>query len=445
MSPGENMEISISVETTGSLGRKMTVQVPAERVEQQIDDRLKSVSRNAKMKGFRPGKVPMTVIRQKYGGQVRQEVLGEIMQTSYSEAISRENLTPAGAPQIAADDLKSGQDLKYTATFEVYPQIELKGLFDFSIEKPRPEITDADMAAMLDNLRQQQAVWESVERTARDGDRVIVDFDGEIDGKAFDGGHGENVSIVIGSGQMLSDFESGILGISTGEVREVKVKFPKDYPKEEVAGKKAVFRVTAASVEQSKLPELDADFAREYGIDDGNVESLKDELKQNMTREMEQTVRRRMKEQILDSLVKANPLDVPRSLVEDEINQLMHEARHAGLGGEDSSMPRDAFESTATGRVALGLLIAEVVRSQNIELDRERVKSHVEELAQGHEKAQELSRAYLADPRFRGQIESMILEEQVIDWLISQADITEKPSTFGKLMNFGTAAASGGI
>ncbi|MEE8529035.1 MAG: trigger factor, partial [Gammaproteobacteria bacterium] len=221
------MEISISVETTGSLGRRMTVQVPAERVEQEIDDRLKSVSRNAKMKGFRPGKVPMTVIRQKFGGQVRQEVLGEIMQTSYSEAISRENLTPAGAPQIAADNRETGQDLKYTATFEVYPQIELKGLFDFSIEKPQPEITNADMDAMLENLRKQKAVWETIKRAAKEGDRVSVDFDGEIGGEAFEGGHGENVSVVIGSGQMLSDFENGLSGISTGEVREVKVKFPK--------------------------------------------------------------------------------------------------------------------------------------------------------------------------------------------------------------------------
>ncbi len=420
------------------------MQVPAERVEQEIDDRLKSVSRNAKMKGFRPGKVPMTVIRQKFGGQVRQEVLGEIMQTSYSEAISRENLTPAGAPQIAADNLESGQDLKYTATFEVYPQIELKGLFDFSIEKPQPEITDADMDAMLENLRKQKAVWETIKRAAKEGDRVIVDFDGEIGGEAFEGGHGENVSVVIGGGQMLSDFENGLSGISTGEVREVKVKFPKDYPNEKVADKSAIFNITARSVEQLNSPKVDTGFAREYGIEDGNVEFLKDELKQNMKREMEQTVRRRMKEQILDSLVNANPLDVPRSLVDDEINQLMHEARNAGLGGEDGSTPRDAFESTATRRVALGLLIAEVVRSQNIELDRDRVKSRVEELAQGHENAEELSRAYLADPRFRGQIESMVLEEQVIDWLISQAEITEKPTTFGKLMNFGTAAVSGG-
>lgn len=444
MSPGENMEISVSVEATGSLGRKMTVQVPARRVEQEIDDRLKSVGRKAKVKGFRPGKVPMKVIRQKYGGQVRQEVLGEIMQASYSEAISRENLTPAGAPQIAADDVTGGQDLKYTATFEVYPQIELKGLFDLSIEKPLPEIGTADIDSMLDNLRQQKAVWEPVERAANDGDRVIVDFEGEISGEAFDGGHGENVAIVIGSGQMLSDFESGLTGISTGDVREVKVKFPKDYPSESVAGKKAIFSVTARSVEQLKMPQLDAEFAREFGVEDGNVESLKNELKQNMSREMEQAVRRRMKEQILDSLVTANPLDVPQVLVDDEINQLMHEARHAGLSGEDESMPRDAFETTATRRVALGLLIAEVVRSQNIDLDRDRVKSRVDQLAQGRDNAEELSRAYLADPRFRGQIESMVLEEQVVDWLIGQAEVTEKPTTFGQLMNFGAAAASGG-
>lgn len=444
MSPGENMEISVSVEATGSLGRKMTVQVPARRVEQEIDDRLKSVGRKAKIKGFRPGKVPMKVIRQKYGGQVRQEVLGEIMQASYSEAISRENLTPAGAPQIAADDVTGGQDLKYTATFEVYPQIELKGLFDLSIEKPLPEIATADIDSMLDNLRQQKAVWEPVERAANDGDRVIVDFEGEISGEAFDGGHGENVAIVIGSGQMLSDFESGLTGISTGDVREVKVKFPKDYPSESVAGKKAIFSVTARSVEQLKMPQLDAEFAREFGVEDGNVESLKNELKQNMSREMEQAVRRRMKEQILDSLVTANPLDVPQVLVDDEINQLMHEARHAGLSGEDESMPRDAFETTATRRVALGLLIAEVVRSQNIDLDRDRVKSRVDQLAQGRDNAEELSRAYLADPRFRGQIESMVLEEQVVDWLIGQAEVTEKPTTFGQLMNFGAAAASGG-
>ena len=337
MSASDNMEISVSIENTGSLGRKMTVAVPAERVEQEIDQRLKNVGRKAKIKGFRPGKVPLSVIRQKFGGQVRQEVLGEIMQSSYSEAISREKLNPAGAPQIAADSLDKGQDLRYTATFEVYPQIELSGLFDLKVEKPLGEITDADLNAMIENLRRQKAAWEPVTRTADDGDRVTVDFEATIGGKPFDGGQGRNVPVVLGSGQMLADFEAGLKGIATDEKRSVKVKFPKDYSSDEVAGKKSVFEVTACSVEGLKLPELDEAFIRDFGVDDGRVESLKRELKQNMTREMEQTARRQVKQQVLDGLLRSNSLDVPQSLVDDEIAAMMNEAKQNLPDSEQAS------------------------------------------------------------------------------------------------------------
>ena len=440
MSASDNMEISVSIENTGSLGRKMTVAVPAERVEQEIDQRLKNVGRKAKIKGFRPGKVPLSVIRQKFGGQVRQEVLGEIMQSSYSEAISREKLNPAGAPQIAADSLDKGQDLRYTATFEVYPQIELSGLFDLKVEKPLGEITDADLNAMIENLRRQKAAWEPVTRTADDGDRVTVDFEATIGGKPFDGGQGRNVPVVLGSGQMLADFEAGLKGIATDEKRSVKVKFPKDYSSDEVAGKKSVFEVTACSVEGLKLPELDEAFIRDFGVDDGRVESLKRELKQNMTREMEQTARRQVKQQVLDGLLRSNSLDVPQSLVDDEIAVMMNEAKQNLPESEQASLSRDIFAESAQRRVALGLLIAEIVRSQNIELDRNQVKNKVEQLAQGQQNAEEISQAYLADPRFRSQIESMVLEEQVVDWLVSQAEVTEKQTTFGALMNFGPNA-----
>lgn len=440
MSASDNMEISVSVENTGSLGRKMTVAVPAERVEQEIDQRLKNVGRKARIKGFRPGKVPLSVIRQKFGGQVRQEVLGEIMQSSYSEAISREKLNPAGAPQIAADSLDKGQDLRYTATFEVYPQIELTGLFDLKVEKPLGEITDADLNAMIENLRRQKAAWEPVTRTADDGDRVTVDFEATIGGKPFDGGQGRNVPVVLGSGHMLADFEAGLKGIATDEKRSVKVKFPKDYSSDEVAGKKSVFEVTACSVEGLKLPELDEAFIRDFGVDDGRVESLKRELKQNMTREMEQTARRQVKQQVLDGLLRSNSLDVPQSLVDDEIAVMMNEAKQNLPESEQASLSRDIFAESAQRRVALGLLIAEIVRSQNIELDRNQVKNKVEQLAQGQQNAEEISQAYLADPRFRSQIESMVLEEQVVDWLVSQAEVTEKQTTFGALMNFGPNA-----
>ncbi len=440
MSASDNMEISVSVENTGSLGRKMTVAVPAERIEQEIDQRLKNVGRKARIKGFRPGKVPLSVIRQKFGGQVRQEVLGEIMQSSYSEAISREKLNPAGAPQIATDSLDKGQDLRYTATFEVYPQIELTGLFDLKVEKPLGEITDADLNAMIENLRRQKAAWEPVTRTADDGDRVTVDFEATIGGKPFDGGQGRNVPVVLGSGHMLADFEAGLKGIATDEKRSVKVKFPKDYSSDEVAGKKSVFEVTACSVEGLKLPELDEAFIRDFGVDDGRVESLKRELKQNMTREMEQTARRQVKQQVLDGLLRSNSLDVPQSLVDDEIAVMMNEAKQNLPESEQASLSRDIFAESAQRRVALGLLIAEIVRSQNIELDRNQVKNKVEQLAQGQQNAEEISQAYLADPRFRSQIESMVLEEQVVDWLVSQAEVTEKQTTFGALMNFGPNA-----
>lgn len=430
--------MQVSLEKSDGLERRLKVQVPAERVERETEDRLKSLSKRAKIDGFRPGKVPLKVVKQRFGDQVRSEVVTDLLQSSYNEALAQQKLNPAGGPRIDSIDAAPGKDLQFTAVFEVYPEIKLKGLEDIKVERPVAEVSGEDIDAMVDNLRHQRAGWDAVERAAKDGDRVLIDFEGSVDGTPFPGGKGERVSVVLGEKRMLPDFETGLQGIKTGESREFDVKFPAHYQAAELAGKQARFKVNTHSVEGQVLPALDDEFCKAFGIADGGIDKLRSEVADNMRRELEDTVRRKLKDQALDALLKANALDLPKSLVDDEIERLRRDAL-VRIGVRDakkaSELPRELFEDQAVKRVSLGLLVGEIINQQRLAVDPKRVDERLERMAGEYSKPSEAVRSFRQNKDIMHQVETLVLEDQAVDWLLDKASVTDKPTTFKALMN----------
>lgn len=427
----------VSVETTAGLERRMTVQVPAEQIENEIDSRLRRYGKTAKIKGFRPGKVPLQVVRQRYGGQVREEVLNELMRSSFIEALGQEKLRPVAGPRIEPGNQEQGADLEYIATFEVYPEIKLTGCEGMKIQRPTAQITEADIDDMMDRLRRQRAEWEPAEKAAEEGDQITVDFKGTLDGEPFSGGEGEAVPVVLGRGGMLPDFEAGLTGMKAGEEKQVTVDFPADYGAAELAGRTALFQVTARVVSVERLPEIDDAFCEGFGITEGGVERLRKEVADNMARELGQVSRARMKAQVLDQLIDANEAELPRVLVDQEIQVMQQSAaRRMGLDPSDQANlpPRETLEPQASRRVKLGLLVGEVIGLAKIELDQARVRHRLMELAASYGQPEELIKLYTSNQEMMGQIEAEVMEEQVVDWLIERAETIDQPSSFPELM-----------
>jgi trigger factor len=429
--------MQVSVESIGKLERRMQVQVPAQRVTQEIASRLKELSRTARLKGFRPGKAPITVIRQQFGQQVHREVIGELMQTSFSEAVTQNQLSPAGTPRIEPQSVAEGQDLTYVATFEVLPEVALQPLSSLSIERVSAEVTEADVDAMVERLRKQQVRYDEVTRAAALADKVSVDFEGSIDGTPFAGGKGEKVPIVLGEGRMLAQLEQGLIGAAPGETREIGVDFPADYRATELAGKHAVFKVDVKSVAAPSIPELDEAFCASFGVTEGGVARLREDVAANMRRELEQNIRNRNKAQVLERLYQANPLDIPNALLESQIRDMQVEAmRRAGTKDVAQAPPREPLIEPARRRVALGLLINDIIRREKIVVDPARSNARLDEMVSGYGDATTIKRAYLQNPEAMRQVENLALEDQVVDFILTQAQVHERPSTFRELMNF---------
>ena len=430
--------MQISVESIGALERRMEVSVPKEQIERAVDERLKQVSRTAKLKGFRPGKAPIKVIRQQFGAQVRQEVLSEVMQSSFSQAVTEQKLTPAANPRIEPMSLKAGEDLKYRAVFEIYPEITLKAVDGLAVTRPVAEVTEGDIEAMLQNLREQRPTFTAVDRESQEGDRVTMDFEGKIDGAEFEGSKGDDVAVILGSGRMLKDFDAGITGAKAGEEKAISVRYPDDYHNKSLAGKTAAFVVQLKKVEEKQLPPLDDAFCREYGVTEGGMEQLLTEVADNMRRELRENIRGRLKQQLLDRLLAANPIDVPRALVESQVREMQLETARR-MGAKDASQvpPPDGFVEPARRRVALGLLIGELIRTRGLQLDRARVETRLAELSATYPDPDAIMHAYRQNPDALRGVESMVLEDQVVDHLLEKAQVTDQPSTFKELMNFG--------
>ena len=433
----------VSVEALKGLERRMQVSVPASRVEQQVDRRLLNVSRTARIKGFRPGKAPIHVVRQHYGAQVREEVVGDLIRETFAEAVQREQLVPAGGPRIEPLATDKGGDLRYAATFEIYPKVELKGLDGIALMKPTASVTEADVDAMLDSLRKQRPNFVAVERASKDGDRLTIDFEGRLDGEVFEGGKAEGHQFALGAGRMLKDFEEGLRGAKAGETRSFDVAFPADYAAKNLAGRTAQFTVTVKAVEEVELPEVDDAFCKAFGVNEGGVEALRTEVRENMERELAQAVRNRLKGQVMDKLLAANPLELPSILVEQEVRDLQLEAlRRMGARSARQLPPREPFEANARRRVALGLLLNEAIRKAAIALDAARVQSRLDELVSGFEDPAAARKQYTENEGAMRQLQTMVLEDQVVDYILGKAAVTEQPATFKDIMNFGASDAS---
>jgi trigger factor len=430
--------MQISVESTGALERRMEVSVPKEQIEQAVDERLKQVSRTAKLKGFRPGKAPIKVIRQQFGAQVRQEVLSDLMQSSFAQAVTEHKLSPAAGPRIEPITAGPGEDLKYRAIFEVFPEISLKSVDGLAVARPAADVTQSDIEAMVQNLREQRPRFDAVERESREGDRVTMDFEGLIDGHAFEGSKGEDVAVILGGGRMLKDFEAGITGVRAGDRKQLSVGYPVDYHNKALAGKTAAFDVHVKKVDEKQLPPLDDEFCREYGVAEGGMEQLLTEVADNMRRELAENIRGRVKQQLLDRLLEANPVDVPKALVDNQVREMQIDTARR-IGAKDASQvpPPEPFVEPARRRVALGLLIGELIKSRGIQLDRERVDTRLNELASTYPDPDSIVKAYRQNPEALRQVESMVLEDQVVDYLLERAKVTDQPSSFKELMNFG--------
>ncbi len=426
--------MQVSVETTEGLGRRMRVQVPAERVDQEVERRLKDMSSRVKMDGFRPGKVPMKIVRKQYGARVREEVLNEVVQQTYSEALEQEALRPAGSPHIEPKRTEEGQDLEFEATFDLLPEIEVQGVEQIRVERPDVAITDADVDSVLERLRKQHADYEPVDRAAQEEDRVVIDFHGTIDGEAFSGNAAEDAPVVLGTGQLPEAFENALRGAQAGQELTVEHAFP-EQADSDLAGKTAVFQVTVKEVAAPQVPELDEGFAAQLGIQEGGVEALREAVRSNMESERDQAVRQRLKRQVLDQLADLNEIELPSSLVDGEV-QALREQAGGQQGGELPEAERSAYEEAARRRVKLGLLVNELVRSQGIELDRERMMQQLREMAanSGQDPSEALQQ--LAQDRETMQsLEASVIEEQVVDWLLEQAQTEDKPMSFDELMN----------
>ncbi|EEY98446.1 cell division trigger factor [Vibrio sp. RC586] len=429
--------MQVTVETLEGLQRRLNITVPAANIEDAVTAELRNIAKNRRFDGFRKGKVPMKMVAKMYGKAVRQDVLGEVMQRHFIEAIVKEKINPAGAPTFAPVEIGEGKDLVFTATFEVYPEVELKGLESIAVEKPSAEVTDADVAEMLETLRKQQATWKEVDEAAENGKRVSIDFVGSIDGVEFEGGKAENFPLEMGAGRMIPGFEDGIVGKTKGMEFVIDVNFPEDYHAENLKGKAAQFAIKVNKVEARELPELNDEFVARFGVAEGGVDALKAEVRKNMERELKQAIKARIKEQAIEGLVKANEIDVPSALIDQEIGVLRQQAaqRFGGNVEAAAQLPRELFEEQAKRRVVVGLLLGEVIRTHELKADEEKVKALITEMATAYEDPTEVVAYYEQNQQLMNNMRNVALEEQAVDAIIAKAKVTEKAISFSELMN----------
>jgi trigger factor len=434
--------MAANVENLGTLERRVSMSVPLQDIERQVEAKLKQLARNVKMPGFRPGKVPMKIVAQTYGPQVRNEVLGDAVQKSFSDAVREANLRVAGYPKIEKKDGADEQALEFSATFEVYPEVKVGDLSGAAIEQPKVEIDEAAVDRTIEILRKQRARFVAASRPARDGDRVTVDFQGTVGGEPFEGGKAENFVMTLGEGRMLPEFEAAVRGMSPGESKTFSVKFPDDYHGKAVAGKQAEFEIKVTHIEEPQLPALDAEFAKALGVADGDVAKMRSEIRANVEREAKKRVEARLKSQALDALLAATPVALPKSLIDMEAQQLVQRAaadlQSRGVKLEQVPLAPQHFEETARRRVALGLIIAELARAEGLQPKPAEVRAMVEQEAQSYESPAEVVKWFYLQPQRLSEMEAMALEANVVKWILSKVPVTEKEISFDKLMGSGS-------
>ncbi|KFZ31492.1 trigger factor [Pseudidiomarina salinarum] len=429
--------MQVSVEKTQGLERRATITVPAETIENEVKRLLKEEYRDRQIKGFRKGKVPPNVLQKLYGKEARSRAASNLMQSKYFEAIMQEKLNPAGPPAIEPTVNETGKDLEFTATFEVYPEVEVKALDKLTVEKPEVEVTDVDVDTMLETLRKQHAGWKEVKRKSKKGDRITIDFTGSVDGEEFEGGKAEDFALELGQSRMIPGFEDKIIGMKAGEEKTIDVTFPEDYHAENLKGKEAQFAIVAKKVEEPELPELNDEFVAQFGVTEGGVDALRAEVRKNMERELKNTVKSKVKEQVLKGLVENNDVDVPSAMIDQEVDHLRRQAmqRFGGNQAQMPELPANLFEEQAKERAKVGLLLGEVIRSNEMKVDEAKVDEIIATNASAYEDPQEVVEYYKGNEQLMQQVRNVALEEQAIDYILSQAKVKAKKASFDELMN----------
>lgn len=425
-------------ETLGALERRIDMSVSMADIDKEVDARLKRMARTVKMPGFRPGKVPLKIVAQTYESQARSEAIGAAVEKAFGDSVREQNLRVAGYPRIEPKEAAAEGTLSFSAVFEVYPQVELGDLSQSKIERPVLTVGDAEVDKTIEVLRKQRTRFETAERAAADGDRVVIDFAGRKDGELFEGGQAQDFPFVIGAGSMLKDFETAVTGLAAGESKIFDMTFPEDYHARDLAGQTVQFEVTVKRVEAAVLPPVDADLARALGVADGDVAKLRDEVRANLEREVKRRIQAKIKEQVMDALLTANPIEVPKALIEAESRQLAENAKRdlemRGMKTKDIPVEAAWFTDQAARRVKLGLIMSELVKAKELYAKPEQVRALVEEMAQSYEDPSELVRWYYAQPERLGQAEAVVIEDNVVAWVSSQAQTTDNAVSFDELM-----------
>ena len=431
--------MQVSVEEVGALERRMTISVDEAQIDGAIQKELEKLSKRVKIKGFRAGKVPLKVVKQHYGNEVRMQVLQDVMQSSFYDALQQEKLHPAGQPTFDPKlSEQPGEGFEYTATFEVYPEIKLASMDGVKIERPAVEISDADLDEMLKTIQKQHIDWKEVDRAAKQEDRVTIDFKGVIDGEAFQGGSGNDMAVEIGKGQLIAGFEDGLVGLKTGDEKTLDLAFPEEYHNKDVAGKPVSFDVTVKKVEEPELPPVDAELAKKLGIEDGDVEKLKTDVRNNMQRELSAALGNKTKSAVMDKLLELNPVEAPSALIDNEsrniAGQMAQNLMQQGMPADKAQLDPGAFKEEAKRRVTLGLILAEIVKQQDIKASDEAVRARVDKIAEPYEQSEQVVQWYYGDKKRLAEIESLVLEQSVVDWVLEQADVQDNTMTFNEIM-----------
>ena len=429
-------DLKIKVNSKKGLVRDIHISVPSNVIEEKRNTRFSQLSKTAKLPGFRPGKVPEKVIRRQYADQVLQEVLSDVLETTYMESIQEKNLQPAGPPKVALDEYVKEKDFSYTATIEVYPEFDLKGLDKIKVEKPHADITQKDINAMMDNLQNQKGTWEKVDRISKGGDQLLIDFEGKIDGVVFDGGTAKDFAMQLGNGQMLPEFDESLLGVKSEEIKTIELTFPDNYHKKELVGKQALFTVDVKEVRELKPAEINQKFVQSFGIKSGDQKELMDEVKSSMSKELEARINNEIRQNLMKFLKDKNAIEIPEVMIHQEAHAMQKDwMNRSGIEDHEQAPPLDDFNEIAKERVHLGLLVSKLVQSKEIKLDPDKVKTKLDELSKTYPNPEEIRKMYEQSSQLMDQLKSLVMEDQVIDWLIERTEFQKKEMEFKELVN----------
>jgi len=425
--------MQVTVETTAGLERKMHVVVPSERVEVQVTEKIKQTAKQAKINGFRPGKVPLREVKRRFGAGIRQEVSSEMIQSTYGEALQKEAINPAGMPKIEEVNIEEGKDLEYTAVFEVFPEVEVSGLENIEVERLSSSIEEADLEKMIDTLREQRLVYAETDRAAAEKDQVNLDFEGFLEDEPFEGGKAEGTDLVLGSGSMIPGFEDGLAGLKADEEKDLKLTFPENYQAENLAGQEVLFKIKVNKVSEPELPELNDAFFEQFDVKEGGVEAFRKEVTNNMKRELDSAIKTKVKDQVMDGLSENNEVDLPQSLIDQEVNRMRQEAVQQFGGGaqfDPSMLPAEMFTEQAQKRVKIGLIVSSIVDKNNLVADAEAVRETIEEMAATYQEPEEVINYYYSNEQQLSQIQNMVLEAQIVDFVLDSAKVTDKTVSY---------------